>query len=157
MREPVDIPVLRLPHAVDLPLPRHMSEQAAGMDLLAAVEEVLPLPPGQRRVVPTGIAMALPRGFEGQIRPRSGLAARYGVTLLNTPGTVDADYRGEVKVVLVNFGADTYYIERGQRVAQLVVQALPEVRLKEVNELPPTLRGGGGFGHTGAGGAGDSV
>lgn len=149
MSIPVELFIVRLPHGKDLPLPHYMSEQAAGMDLFAAVGETVPLLPGKRTLIPTGIAIALPPGYEGQVRPRSGLASRHGVTLLNTPGTIDSDYRGEVKAVLVNFGEETFNVERGQRIAQLVIQALPKIQIKEVEELPETLRGEGGFGHTG--------
>jgi len=132
----------------DLPLPRRMSEAAAGLDLPAAVSETIELAPGQRLMVPTGFAVALPPGFEGQVRPRSGLAARHGVTLLNSPGTVDADYRGEIRVILINHGAEPFWIERGARVAQLVVAAVVSAEVQEVSELPGTERGAGGFGST---------
>lgn len=144
-------PVLlkRLPGNEDLPLPRRMSEWAAGFDLHAAVGEPLVLAPGQRALVPTGFAMAMPRELEAQIRPRSGLAFKHGVTCLNSPGTIDADYRGEVKVLLINLGQEPFTIERGERIAQMVFQQVPQVRLEEADELPETVRGEGGFGHTG--------
>ncbi|HIE48447.1 TPA: dUTP diphosphatase [Candidatus Bipolaricaulota bacterium] len=133
-----------------VPLPRYMSEWASGLDLFAALDgqEVL-IPPGRWVLIPTGIALAIPPGYEAQVRPRSGLALRYGVTLLNTPGTIDADYRGEVKVILVNLGDKPFRVRDGDRIAQLVVQPVLRVELEEVDELPPTSRSGGGFGHTG--------
>ncbi len=149
MGEAIAVAVKRLPHAEDLPLPRQASAQAAGFDLLAAVDAPLAIAPGCFALVPTGIAIALPEGFEAQVRPRSGLAARHGVTVLNSPGTVDADYRGEVKVILVNFGDQPFLVERGMRIAQMVIAALPRVRLVACNALPETMRGTGGFGSTG--------
>jgi len=146
---PVEIRLRRLPEAADLPLPCRATELAAGFDLHARVEGELELAPGGRSLVPTGVAIALPPGYEAQVRPRSGLALREGLTLLNSPGTVDADYRGEIGVVLVNLGGAPVRIRRGQRIAQLVVQRLPEVRLVEVERLPRSSRGAGGFGHTG--------
>lgn len=140
----------RLPHAADLALPAYQSEQAAGLDLLAAVDEAIRLDPGQRILVPTGLAMALPAGFEGQVRPRSGLAAKNGVTVLNTPGTIDADYRGEVKVILINLGDVPFTIERGSRIAQLVIAPVLQANIVEVKVLSETTRGAGGFGSTGA-------
>jgi dUTP pyrophosphatase len=126
-----------------------MSEWAAGFDLHAAVTEPIVLAPGQRALIPTGFAMAMPRELEAQIRPRSGLAFKHGITCLNTPGTIDADYRGEVKVLLINLGQEPFTIERGERVAQMVFQRVPQVLLEEVQELSDTARGEGGFGHTG--------
>jgi dUTP pyrophosphatase len=126
-----------------------MSEWAAGFDLHAAVAEPLVLAPGERALIPTGFAMAMPRELEAQIRPRSGLAYKHGITCLNTPGTIDADYRGEVKVLLINLGQEPFTIERGERVAQMVFQRVPQVILEEVSELTETSRGEGGFGHTG--------
>ncbi|TJY43138.1 dUTP diphosphatase [Cohnella pontilimi] len=143
------IQLKRLPGNEDLPLPRRMSEWAAGFDLHAAVPEPLELTPGERALIPTGFAMAMPRELEAQVRPRSGLALKHGITCLNTPGTIDADYRGEVKVLLINLGKEPFTIERGERIAQLVFQRVPEVSLSEVSELPDTVRGIGGFGHTG--------
>jgi len=139
----------RLPGNEDIPLPRQMSEWAAGFDVHAAVAEPLVLQPGQRALVPTGFAMAMPRELEAQVRPRSGLALKHGITCLNTPGTIDADYRGEVKVLLINLGTEPFTISRGERIAQIVFQRLPQVTLAEVDELPDTARGEGGFGHTG--------
>ena len=133
----------------DIPAPRYMSEDAAGMDLHAAVREPLTLAPGARAKVPTGYAIALPRGYEGQVRPRSGLADKHGVTLLNSPGTVDSDFRGEMQVILVNLGSEPYVIERKARIAQLVVAPVSRVRLVEVETLDETVRGSGGFGSSG--------
>ena len=136
-----------------LELPRYQSSDAAGMDLLADVEDGVVLEPGDRALVPTGIAVALPPGHEAQVRPRSGLALRTGVTILNAPGTIDADYRGEVRVVLVNLGRETVTLRRGERIAQLVVARVERIAWDEVEELPVTARGAGGFGSTGQGGA----
>lgn len=152
-----DIPVAveRLPHGADLPLPAYATAQAAGMDLLAAVDAdaALLLAPGAWTAVPTGLAIALPEGFEAQVRPRSGLALKFGVTVLNAPGTVDADYRGEVKVLLVNHGDAPFEITRGMRVAQLVVAPVTRIKLVENGKLEETARGFGGFGSTGLHGA----
>ncbi|WP_425271755.1 dUTP diphosphatase [Paenibacillus protaetiae] len=126
-----------------------MSEWAAGFDLQAAVEEAVTLAPGERKLIPTGFAMAMPPELEAQIRPRSGLAFKHGITCLNSPGTIDADYRGEVKVLLINLGQQPFVIERGERIAQMVFQAVPAVTIAEADELPDTVRGAGGFGHTG--------
>ena len=139
----------QLPHARGLELPAYMSDQAAGLDLPAALEEPLILQPGQIALVPTGLALAIPNGYEGQVRPRSGLAIKHGLTVVNAPGTIDADYRGEVKVGLVNLGPEPVTIHRGERVAQLVISPVARVELEPVEELPPTSRGDGGFGHTG--------
>ena len=140
----------RLAHNADLPLPAYESVSAAGMDLPAAVEADLVLAPGARALVPIGLAIALPEGYEAQIRPRSGLAARDGVTVLNTPGTVDADYRGEVKVILINLGDAPFTIRRGMRIAQMVIAPVTQAAMVETDELPETARGEGGFGSTGA-------
>ena len=145
----LSIPLLPLPHAADLALPAYASLHAAGLDLLAAVNEPLTLAPGRRAQVPTGVAIALPEGFEAQVRPRSGLAARHGVTVLNSPGTIDADYRGEIAVILINFGEEPFRIERGMRIAQLVVAPVARVRWQETAELSATERAAGGFGSTG--------
>lgn len=126
-----------------------MSEWAAGFDLHAAVAEPVTLAPGERALIPTGFAMAMPRELEAQIRPRSGLAYKHGITCLNSPGTIDADYRGEVKVLLINHGREPFTIRRGERIAQMVFQVVPQVRIEEVAELSATVRGEGGFGHTG--------
>ena len=145
--------MVRLPHGADLPLPAYQSALAAGLDLLAAVPADAPvsIAPGERAAIPTGIAIALPPGSEGQVRPRSGLALRHGVTVLNAPGTVDADYRGEVQVILVNFGSDSFTVERGARIAQLVIAATMQAVICEVASLDETTRGVGGFGSTGTG------
>jgi dUTP pyrophosphatase len=147
----IEVRVKRLPHAQDLPLPAYQSEAAAGFDLLAAVPLAAPvvLAPGDRALIPTGIALALPAGTEGQVRPRSGLAAKHGITILNAPGTVDADYRGEIQVILVNLGRESYAIERGARIAQLVVAPVIQAVLIAVASLDETTRGVGGFGSTG--------
>jgi dUTP pyrophosphatase len=146
-----EIRILRLPHGADLPLPAYQSAGAAGFDLLAAVPADAPLliPPSARATVPTGFALALPEGAEAQVRPRSGLAARHGVTVLNSPGTIDADYRGEVLVVLANFGDAPFLVERGARIAQLVIAPVLRPALREVAALDSTSRGSGGFGSTG--------
>lgn len=141
--------IMRLPHNADLPLPAYETAQAAGMDLAAAVDEALVIEPGRWALVPTGLVIALPPGFEAQIRPRSGLAARDGVTVLNTPGTVDADYRGEVKVILINLGDAPFTVTRGMRIAQMVIAPVTRVTIVEVAELGSTARGAGGFGSTG--------
>lgn len=139
----------RLPQAEDLPLPSYESEYAAGMDIRAALDEPVRLEPGRRMLIPTGLQMALPKGYEAQIRPRSGLAYRNGVTMLNTPGTIDADYRGEVKVLAVNLGEETFVIEHGDRIAQMVIAPVTQCSVREAEELPDTERGDGGFGSTG--------
>ncbi len=151
MTNTVRIAVQRLAHGEGLGLPRYETEGAAGMDLLAALPEAEPLTlaPGARALVPTGLAIALPRGFEAQVRPRSGLAAKNGVTVLNSPGTIDCDYRGEVKVILVNLGAEPFVVTRGARIAQMVVAPVTQAQLAEVETLDDTLRGAGGFGSTG--------
>jgi dUTP diphosphatase len=148
---PVQIDIRQLPHAAGLPLPAYQSAHAAGLDLLAAVPQDTPLllAPGKHAMVPTGLAIALPKGFEAQVRPRSGLAATHGVTVLNSPGTIDADYRGEVSVILINHGAEPFTIRRGERIAQMVIAPVVQARLNPVDSLPDTSRGGGGFGSTG--------
>jgi len=147
------IPIQRLPHGEGLPLPAYESALAAGMDLRAAVPDEAPfvLKPGSRHAVPTGLAFALPPGFEGQVRPRSGLALKAGVTCLNTPGTIDADYRGEVKVILINLGEEDFTIRRGDRIAQLVIAPVVQASWREVENLDETARGANGFGSTGHG------
>ena len=149
----IEVRIMRLPHAADLPLPAYQSEHAAGVDLVAAVPAGAPLiiAPGQRAAIPTGVVIAIPPGAEGQVRPRSGLALRHGVTVLNSPGTVDADYRGEVHVILANFGAEPFPVERGARIAQLVLAATLQAVICEVANLDETTRGVGGFGSTGTG------
>jgi dUTP pyrophosphatase len=147
------IPIQRLPHGAGLPLPAYETAHAAGMDLRAAVPDDAPfvLKPGARHAVPTGLAFALPAGLEGQVRPRSGLALKAGVTCLNTPGTIDADYRGEVKVILINLGEEDFTIRRGDRIAQLVIAPVNQAGWSEVESLDETARGAGGFGSTGHG------
>ena len=145
----VSVAVTRLPHGADLPLPTYATEHSAGMDLLAAVDADVVLAPGARALVPTGLAFALPDGYEAQVRPRSGLAAKNGVTVLNSPGTVDADYRGEVKVILINHGSEPFTIERGMRIAQMVVAPVTRIAWEDVPTLEETARGAGGFGSTG--------
>ena len=149
MSAPVEITVQRLAHGRDLPLPSHASAGSAGLDLYAAAGP-LSLAPGARALVATGLVLALPAGFEGQVRPRSGLARDHGVTVLNSPGTIDSDYRGEIGVLLVNLGADLFVVERGMRIAQLVIAPVGRARLVE-GDAPPTGRGTGGFGSTGLG------
>jgi dUTP pyrophosphatase len=147
----VEVRIARLPHGVDLPLPGYQSAGAAGLDLLAAVAADTPveIAAGGRAMIPTGIAIALPAGTEAQVRPRSGLAARHGVTVLNTPGTIDADYRGEVQVILVNLGEAPFVVQRGMRIAQLVIAPVVRAKVVAVASLDPTARGSGGFGSTG--------
>jgi dUTP pyrophosphatase len=146
-----ELRIVRLPHATDLPLPAYQSALAAGLDLLAAIpaDEPVEIAPGGRALIPTGVAIALPAGTEGQIRPRSGLAARHGVTVLNSPGTIDADYRGELQVILVNLGSENFIVRRGMRIAQVVVAAVLHVILVESLNLDATKRETGGFGSTG--------
>lgn len=136
-------------NAADLPLPGRMSEQAAGFDLAAAVAEPITLGPGDIRLIPCGFCMAIPPGYEAQVRPRSGLASKHGVTLINSPGTIDCDYRGEVRVPLINLGRQPFTVERGMRIAQMLIAPVPPVVWAEVQELDGTERGTGGFGHTG--------
>jgi dUTP pyrophosphatase len=150
-RKPLRVPITRLPHGCDLSLPRYATSGSAGLDLLAATEGELWLEPGARALVPTGIAIALPEGFEAQVRPRSGLALHHGILLPNAPGTIDSDYRGEVKVILLNAGQERFVIRRGERIAQLVVAALTKLEWQEFPRLPESGRGAGGFGHTGTG------
>lgn len=146
----IPVRITRLPHSVDLSLPRYMTELAAGMDLAAAISEPLTLKPGAISMVPTGLAVALPPGYELQIRPRSGLAIKHGLTVVNAPGTIDADYRGEIRVGLINLGKDPFRLHRGDRIAQMVLGRCYRVDWQEISTLPPTDRGEGGFGHTGA-------
>lgn len=145
------IPVMRLPHGNDLPLPQYQSALAAGLDLVAAVpaDQPVTIGPGRWMAVPTGIAVAIPSGYEGQVRPRSGLAARHGMTVLNAPGTIDADYRGELQVLMVNGGREPFQVSRGLRIAQLVIAPVAHAELVEVEDLDSTVRGEGGFGSTG--------
>lgn len=145
----LSITIQRLDHGRDLPLPAYESTGAAGLDLRAAVETPVTLAPSAYQLIPTGIAVALPLGHEAQIRPRSGLAAKFGVSVLNSPGTVDCDYRGEIKVLLINHGADDFIVERGPRIAQMVIAPAPQATLVEATTLDGTVRGDGGFGSTG--------
>lgn len=149
----VEVKVMRLPHAAGLPLPAYQSALAAGLDLVAAVpaDKPVTIAPGQRAMIPTGIAIALPEGAEAQVRPRSGLAAKNGISVLNTPGTVDADYRGEIQVILVNFGNESFQVARGLRIAQLVIAPVLRANLIETQNLSETVRGAAGFGSTGHG------
>ncbi|HEX3971158.1 MAG TPA: dUTP diphosphatase [Stellaceae bacterium] len=146
---PIGVKVKILAHGAGLPLPLYATADAAGADLVAALEAPLTLAPGERKDVPTGIAMALPPGWEAQVRPRSGLALRHGLTVLNSPGTIDADYRGEVRVILANLGSAAVTIARGERIAQIVVAPVSRADWQVVEELPTTVRGAGGFGSTG--------
>lgn len=146
---PIDLRIQRIPGNEDVPLPRKMTEHSAGFDLSAAVTSPAVINPGDIFLAPCGFKMAIPQGYEAQIRPRSGLAVKNGVTLVNTPGTIDSDYRGEVKVPLINLGKTPFTIERGMRIAQMLIAPVPDVRVVEVAELDETTRGAGGFGHTG--------
>jgi len=147
---PYPVHVKRMPGCGHIPLPQKMSEGASGYDLCAAVSEPVRLNPGDRALIPTGISIAMPSGLEAQIRPRSGLALKHGITCLNTPGTIDADYRGEIKVLLINLGQEPFVVHPLERIAQMVFQRVPEVEWIETQELDPTVRGNGGFGHTGS-------
>lgn len=140
---------MRLPGNEDVPLPDYQSEHAAGMDLHAAVDEPVVIPPGKVCMIHCGFAMAVPVGYEAQVRPRSGLAAKFGISMPNAPGTIDADYRGEVMVPLINHGAEPFEVTRHMRIAQMLIKPVPRTQWEEVNELPSTDRGAGGFGHTG--------
>lgn len=155
--ETLEVRLMRLPHAADLPLPAYQSALAAGLDLMAAVPADAPvvLAPGARAMIPTGTCISLPPGYEGQVRPRSGLAIRHGITVLNAPGTIDADYRGEVHVVLVNLGHDSFTVERGMRIAQLIIAVTVHIKICEVAQLDETTRGVAGFGSTGTARGGD--
>jgi dUTP pyrophosphatase len=147
----IEVRIMRLPHAADLPLPAYQSAHAAGLDLLAAVpaDQPMSIAPGKWAAIPTGLALALPPGTEAQVRPRSGLAARHGVTVLNAPGTIDADYRGEIQILLVNFGSESFSVTRGSRIAQLVITPVLHAQLSETEKLDDTTRGAKGFGSTG--------
>jgi dUTP pyrophosphatase len=147
----IGVAIQRLAHAKDLPLPEAATPLSAGVDLMAAIDVVIELQPGERKIIPTGFAIALPEGYEAQVRPRSGLAARYGVTLVNAPGTIDADYRGEIGAIMINHGSDTFMIEPGMRIAQMVVAPVASIVWSESDTLPDTERGSGGFGSTGTG------
>jgi len=145
----VEIRIVRLPGCEDLPLPRYESEGSSGMDIRAAVNEPVTLNPGDIKLIPTGLAISLPPGFEAQIRPRSGLALNHGVGMVNSPGTIDSDYRGEIAIILINWGKSPFVVRRGQRIAQMVISKVCRASLKEVKVLDETNRGSGGFGHTG--------
>lgn len=147
--KPVTISVTRLPHAKDLPLPAYATEHSAGLDLMAAVAEPRVLAPGERALIPTGLSIALPDGYEAQIRPRSGLALKHGISLVNTPGTIDADYRGEIGIIMINHGHESFTIDHGMRIAQMVIAPYTRAAFSEVVELPTSARGTGGFGSTG--------
>jgi dUTP pyrophosphatase len=151
MSASIHVMIRRLPHAVALgtPLPAYQSEHAAGMDVHAAIAEPVTVPPGGIVRIPSGFALAVPEGYEAQIRPRSGLASKYGITLPNTPGTIDADYRGEIQIALINLGHKPFTLEPNMRIAQMIIVPLPHVTWQEVDALPDTARGAGGFGHTG--------
>jgi dUTP pyrophosphatase len=152
MTEPVVVRIARAPDCDDLPLPAYETGHAAGMDLRAAVREPVTLAPLERALIPTGLYVALPDGFEAQVRPRSGLAVNHGIALVNSPGTIDADYRGEIRVILINLGQEPFTIRRGDRVAQMVIAPVCHVRwepAQSLDDTPPTGRGAGGFGHTG--------
>lgn len=151
MTNSVPVAIKRLPHGQNLPLPAYQTDDAAGMDLYAAVEDPITLAPGKHDLIPTGLSMALPSGYEAQVRPRSGLSAKHGVTVLNSPGTIDADYRGEVKVILINHSQTPFEITRGERIAQMLIAPVTRGVLEEVDTLPDTVRGEGGFGSTGTG------
>ncbi len=148
MIDEIGIPIRRLPGNEDIPFPCYMTEQAAGMDIYAAVAKDVTIPPGERTLIPSGIALELPPGFEAQLRPRSGLAIKYGITLLNSPGTIDADYRGEVGLIVINHGQEPFVVRRGDRIAQMIVNPVARVVWKPQGSLAPTGRGAGGFGHT---------
>ncbi|MDD9906629.1 MAG: dUTP diphosphatase [Rhodospirillaceae bacterium] len=144
-----EVAVKRLPHGADLPLPAYATADSAGLDLLAAIDAPQTLAPGARALIPTGLAIALPRGFEAQVRPRSGLALKNGITVLNSPGTIDADYRGEIGVVLINMGDEPFEISRGMRIAQMIVAPVTQLVWREQEDLSETARGTGGYGSTG--------
>lgn len=147
--EPVTLPLKRAGHAGDIPLPHYMTEGASGMDLHAAVEDQITIDPGEVAMIPTGLLVAVPPGYELQIRPRSGLAAKKGIGILNSPGTIDSDYRGEIKVIMINLGPEIFVVKRGDRIAQMVLCPVSKAVIREVSELPASRRNEGGFGHTG--------
>ena len=146
----IKIRVKRVGNGQGITLPSYMSEQASGMDLFAHLPRDVVIDPGQRRLIPTGVAVAIPEGYEGQIRPRSGLAITEGIGIVNSPGTIDSDYRGEIKIILINLGSEPFVVRRGTRIAQLVITPVVRAELEEVGELPGTQRSEGGFGHTGS-------
>ena len=149
MQEIVTIEIERMPEAEGLPLPEYATAGSAGMDLLAAVNEDIVITPGERKLITTGLKIAIPEGYEGQVRPRSGLALKHGITILNSPGTIDSDYRGVVKIITANLGTEDFIVRRGDRIAQLVIAPVVKAVLLETKELPDTARSEGGFGHTG--------
>jgi len=149
MSKKLKIQILRLPHGEGVPLPKYMSHSASGMDLYAAVDGEVVLKPGERKLIPTGFKMALPEGYEAQVRPRSGLAVKNGISVLNTPGTIDEDYRGEVGVILINHGNEDFKVKRNDRIAQMVINKVEQADIEEVQSLSETHRSTGGFGHTG--------
>ncbi|MCL4216347.1 MAG: dUTP diphosphatase [Candidatus Hydrogenedentes bacterium] len=149
MTKPVEVKITRAPEAADLPLPAYETPHSAGMDIRAAVVEPVTIEPGARALIPTGLHIALPEGYEAQIRPRSGLAVRHGISMVNTPGTIDADYRGEIRVILINLGQESFKVSRGDRIAQMIVAPVSRVEWRETDSLDATVRGDGGFGHTG--------
>lgn len=149
MTDLLTVEIMQLPHAIGLGLPKYQTEHASGIDLYAAVDGDVVIEPGTWRLIPTGIAVAIPEGYEGQVRPRSGLALRHGIGMLNSPGTIDADYRGEISVILFNFGRERFIIRRGDRVAQMVFARVVKAEFRPVERLNDTRRGSGGFGHTG--------
>jgi dUTP pyrophosphatase len=148
MIEEIGVQIQKLPGYMDISLPRYMTEHSAGMDIYAAVKTDETILPGQRKIIPTGIAIALPEGYEAEIRPRSGLAIKNGVTLVNSPGTIDTDYRGEIGIILINHGEDPFVIRRGDRIAQMIIHRVCKVSWIECQQLDATIRGDGGFGHT---------
>lgn len=145
----IKVKIARQPGCEDVPLPKYMTTHASGMDICAAIVEDIVLRPGERKLIPTGFSIALPIGYEAQIRPRSGLAVKHGISIVNAPGTIDADYRGEIKIILINLGEEPFTITRGMRIAQMVIQKVPQCELIEVDRLDETPRNSGGFGHTG--------
>lgn len=149
MNASIEVAILREPDCEDIPLPAYETEHAAGMDVRAAVTEPLTLAPGERALVPTGLRISLPPGIEAQIRPRSGLAIKHGISMANTPGTIDADYRGEIRIILINLGQEPFTIHRGDRIAQMIIAPVMRVQWNLTEQLDATSRGDGGFGHTG--------
>jgi len=145
----LSVAIKRLPHGADIPLPAYQTSHSAALDIHAAVTDTVTLTPGQITLIPTGFAMAVPEGYEAQVRPRSGIASKHGITAINSPGTIDADYRGEVKIALINHGAEPFEVTRGMRIAQMLITPVPRIVWQETDELPETKRGAGGFGHTG--------
>lgn len=150
MAESIKLPILLLPHGEDLEIPKYATEHSAGLDLRAAIDDQLILEPGEFKLIPTGIAIELPERYEAQIRPRSGLAAKFGITVLNSPGTIDSDYRGEIKVCLINYSKSAFVIKRGDRIAQMVMAQFIRCDLNQVSKLTETIRSDGGFGSTGS-------